>query len=332
MTGEPGRLALARTGKDRADSSSSTALTVFVPATAAGSGITLLGAAPATAPAAGPAGLPQCPGGTIRLAFTVFDDGDWVLVCGIDAATPTAWRSRLGGQEQSSDRVSVQPASDGTGGPGGYTAALPESGSAWLSSAPAMAGRSDGSGHLGYSRAASGQIWFVWLGGATPQPSQGSYGVPVPAASAADQVRYLSQLLEQSAATRSSLETSVTSIRECRRGAGGDYTPDIAGIDAATRNRQQLLTALQTAPVDQIPGGTALVDQLHEALALSLQTDQWYAAWARSSTASGCAPLGEGGGLALSTATGKAKDAFVATWNSRIAPAYGVAPTARAKI
>ena len=154
----------------------------------------------------------------------------------------------------------------------------------------------------------------------------------MPAASAADQVRYLSQLLDQSAATRSSLEASVTSIRECRRGEGGDYAADVAGIDSAAANRQQLLTALQTAPVDLIPQGTALIDQLHEALSLSLQVDQWYAAWARSSTASGCAPLAEDGGRTLSDRTGKAKEAFVATWNGTIAPTYGVAQTVRAKI
>lgn len=295
-------------------------------------------AAPASETTAGQAGqgtaagLPECPAGSVRLASTVFPDGDWVLVCGLDAASPTAWRSRLGGQEVSSERVSAQPASDGSGAPGGYTAAMADGGSVWLSAAPAMAGRSDGSGHLSYSRAATGQTWFVWLGGAAPQSAEGSYGVPVPAASAADQVRYLSQLLDQSAATRSSLEASVTSIRECRRGEGGDYAADVAGIDSAAANRQQLLTALQTAPVDLIPQGTALIDQLHEALSLSLQVDQWYAAWARSSTASGCAPLAEDGGRTLSDRTGKAKEAFVATWNGTIAPTYGVAQTVRAKI
>jgi hypothetical protein len=263
-------------------------------------------------PGAVPAGVTPCPGGTGTLAWGTVGDG-WAVVCGTDADRPARWQSRLAGQEQSTTAVTWDTAANR------YVATLADGSRAWLASAPAMVGRAAGGAVT--AAAAADQVWF-----ARPSltGSAGPFGVALPKAEPRDQARYLSDLLSRSVADRSALQSAVVAVRECVRGGAGNYGPDITAIDTVTRNRQTLLAAAETAPVDRLPNGVQLATQLQTFLALSARADAEFATWARAVNASGCGAGSDAEGRRLSDETGKAKEAFLTTWNSTIVPAYGV--------
>nr|NLI50718.1 hypothetical protein [Propionibacterium sp.] len=263
-------------------------------------------------PGAVPAGVPGCPAGTGTLAWGVVAGG-WAVVCGDDADRPARWQSRIGGREQTTSAVAWDSPANR------YVATLDGGGRAWLASAPAMIGHAAG-GTITYAGATE-QLWFArpsLTGGAGP------FGVPLPALDARDQARYLSDLLSRSTADRAALQEAVVAVRECSRGGAGSYGADITAIDTVTRNRQTLLAAAETAPVDRLPDGARLTTQLQTFLGLSVRADQEFAAWARTVNALGCGAGSDAEGRRLSDETGKAKVAFVEMWNSRIVPAYGV--------
>ena len=197
---------------------------------------------------------------------------------------------------------------------------------AWLSSAPAMVGRAAGA-TITHGAAAEGS----WFARPSLTADAGPFGVPLPKADAGDQARYLSDLLNRSAADRAALQQAVIAVRECSRGGVGSYGADITTIDTVTRNRQTLMAAAETAPVDRLPDGPRLATQLHAFLDLSVRADQAFAAWARAVNASGCG-ASDAEGVRLSEETGKAKEAFLQTWNSTIVPAYGVPSYSRETI
>jgi hypothetical protein len=95
-------------------------------------------------------------------------------------------------------------------------------------------------------------------------------------------------------------------------------------------NRQELLNALDSTPVDAVPDGAALVAKLRTALQLSHDSDLVWVQWAQAQQANGCA-TGENDPLyqqvtGMNQNVATAKDDFVNSWNSQIAPSYG-APT-----
>jgi hypothetical protein len=124
----------------------------------------------------------------------------------------------------------------------------------------------------------------------------------------------------------------VISVRGCERGQHGDYSADISTISSVTDNRRQLISALNSAPVDQVPDGTALVGELRSGLQYSLQADSAYLSWAQAVNASGCGSSSESSGASLSKKAGSAKDVFVKHWNSTIASSFGVAKVSREKL
>lgn len=300
------------------------------PVTVAGAGSSATPAAPQSPqspqsqpPTAGalPAGLAACPAGTNPLAWATIPGGSWAVVCGSDADRPLRWQSSLGGERQDAQQVTWDAAV------GRYTATLPDGSRAWLAATPAMVGRAAGD-RITYAAAADGQ-WFT-----RPDrgPETGSFGIAPPRPEARDQARYLSDLLAHSTADRTRLTDAVTAIRSCSRGGAGNYAADVAAIEEVTRNRQALLAAAETAPVDQLPDGTLLLTQLHAFVGLSVRADQAFVTWAEAINAYGCNSASDEAGRNLSDQTGTAKEAFLATWNSRIAPAYGVPTYTRAQI
>ncbi len=316
----PGRVLLMRV-----EDSDANALAAFAPASSK-QGIVIPDAATASAApqvtttqaAPTASGLPDCESGTTRLASGVLSDG-WVLVCGKDPASPTSFRSRTGADEVNTPSVGWEAASNR------YLATLSDSSKAWLSVAPAMTGRADAVGHVQLSRAV-GEPYFA--SGASVD--SGAFGVPAPQQTAADQVRYLSQILAKSAEARAQLQPAVVAVRECAHASGpGRYSAEIGTIDSVTKNRSDLIDAVQSAPVDQIPDGTALVNQLETSLRDSLAADQQYGVWARGIDKAGCGTGSEDAANAASDKAGIAKNEFVASWNGRIAPAYGVPTIAR---
>jgi len=256
--------------------------------------------------------VPGCPNGSDTLAWGAVAGG-WAVVCGEDADRPVRWQSRIGGREQTSEVVVWDSPANR------YVVTLPGGERAWLASAPAMIGHANG-GTITYAGAAE-QTWF-----ARPSLTAGAgpFGVALPRAEARDQARYLSDLLSRSTADRAALQEAVVAVRECTRGGPGSYGGDITAIDTVTRNRQTLLAAAETAPVDRLPDGAKITTQLQAFLALSVRADQEFAAWARAVNDSGCGAGSDAEGRRLSDETGTAKVAFLETWNTKVVPAYSV--------
>lgn len=266
--------------------------------------------------------MPSCPSGSVQLAYATFPDG-WVLVCGVNATTPTQWYSSDSSGQLNSTSVSYDPANYR------YLVTFSDGTSGWLNHTPGVFGHTDSSGQVLTQRSV-GQIWFVTLdgGGTAPSsaPSTGPFGVPLPQDTAQDQVRYLSALLQKSASARKVLQPAVIAVRDCENGSSGDYSAAVSTISSVTENRKELLSALETAPVDKVPQGTTLVSELRTALSYSLRADQAYLTWANAVNSSGCGSGSEAEGTKNSKRAGPAKEIFVKHWNSLIAGPFS-APT-----
>lgn len=281
-----------------------------------------------------PAHLPVCPAGTVPLSWGTWEGG-WVLFCGTDARTPTHAFAE-GIIDAASEDVDV--ASSG----GGYCADVDGGQRLCAYASPATVeliggdgtgtdgagGDGAGGGRLQYSLDSS---WTVGVGAGGAGQGQGAYGVDNPEATAADQVRYLSEILDRSAAARSDLITAVESLLACE---GTSFVGEILAIEAVTQNRRDLLAALDAAPVDRIDNGGDVISQLSESLGHSLQADIAFGEWARAVDSGGC---GAGDqhrqdGVDSSGEAQRAKAVFVETWNTTIAPAYGVPTVSAAEI
>ena len=135
------------------------------------------------------------------------------------------------------------------------------------------------------------RIFFVTLGESGEAQGVGAYEVKAPEHTAADQVRYFSEILASSASARSTLGPAVGAVRDCASMSG--FVDEIDTITAVRDNRAELLLAIEAAPVDLVPEGS------------------------------------EADGVEYSRQAGLAKDAFSARWNTVIAPAFGVATVSR---
>jgi hypothetical protein len=150
-----------------------TKITMFSPSAIAGSGLSTNTQNAATAL---PTDAPSCPSDSVQLAFATFTDG-WVLVCGVDASTPTQWYSRDSTGRLDSTSVTYDSASNR------YTAQFPDGTSGWLNHSPGVYGRT-GSGTTVTVQRSVGMVWFVTIEGSTHTPSAGQttgpYGIPIP--------------------------------------------------------------------------------------------------------------------------------------------------------
>jgi hypothetical protein len=303
--------------------SPATKIAMYSPSAVAGSG---LGDSAQKTSTALPADVPSCPSGSVQLAFATFSDG-WVLVCGINATTPTQWYSKDADGRLDSGSVTYDPANYR------YTAQFGDGTLGWLNHTPGVYGRT-GSGSSVTVQRSVGVIWFVVVDSGQTASAQttGPYGIPIPQNTSADQVRYLAALLTSSAKARADLQPAVISVRGCERGQHGDYSADVSTISSVTDNRRQLISALNTAPVDQVPDGVALVSELRTGLQYSLQADEAYLAWAQATNTNGCGSSSEANGTELSKKAGSAKDIFVKHWNTKIAGSFGVAQVSREKL
>ena len=219
-----------------------------------------------------------------------------------------------------SDGATVTEAGSVTVGGGGYCGTAGST-KVCAYSSPALVTVDSGGGVTQHN--VSGN-YFDGRGGGVGE-GNGSYGVQAPDQNARDQVRYLTQILQKSMAGRSSLDLAVNQVRSCTDVAGATITFN----DVAT-NRQQLLDALESAPVDAIPDGQSLVAQLRTALQLSHESDLVWIQWGQAQQANACAD-GESNPayvqvVELNKRVAQAKDEFLGVWNSSIAGTYG-APT-----
>lgn len=265
-----------------------------------------------------PAGLPRCPSGSWPISLSVFDGG-WLLVCGTGPAQPTAISYASGTGRRDTDQV--------TFGNGGYCGDL-DGTRVCAYHAPALVTERTAGNEVQHS-VSSGYFTGRGVGGSGR--GTGSFGVESPRDNDKDQVRYLRQILQRSTTGRSNLDAAVNQVRSCT-----DLAEAITTLRSVTANREELLAALDATPLTAVPDGVLLVARLRNALTLSRDSDLVWVQWAESEQASGCAQ--SMGNPLYAQVTGmnrdvaRAKDDFLALWNKRIAPAYGVSTFSRSQI
>jgi len=267
----------------------------------------------AVGPAPTVAYLPPCPGETWPISLSVWNGG-WLRVCGAGPGQA----SRLDFYD---DLLGEGTASGVEASGDGYCGTTADGTQACVNRVPALVKFAAGA-VLIQQRAVGMNAFAGQVSGGAGQGT-GAFGVPAPADTDRDQVRYLVEILDKSAGARAKLGPAVTATAACENVAG-----QVDTIRSIADNRQELLDALQLTPVDKVPGGSGLVAQLTEALEASLGADLAYLAWAEAKRDSGCA-AGAGqsyydtaGGF--DTRASDAKRRFVDNWNSTIAAQYGV--------
>lgn len=277
--------------------------------------------------------VPQCPGDTIELARAELSNG-WVLVCGYYADQPTY----LAVHSDSTGDLVAQNAytSDGTlvteavvydPDLARYTATLGDGSVLWLEHTPATLGLRDASGVTTVQESVL-YIFFVELGEGGVAQGTGDFDVAAPDHTAQSQVNYFSEIVRRSEEARAELGPAVAAVRECTQ-ADGDYSEQIATIASVRDNRAELLAAIQAAPVDLVPDGTELVDELSAALSVSYEADLSYLDAAVSADAFGCDPANGDFGSEFTQPATDTKTAFAEHWNSVIAPQFGVPTVSR---
>ena len=259
-----------------------------------------------------PVGVKACPAGSWPISLSSFDGG-WLLVCGTSAGQPTSltFADQGGVTDATTVRVNGR----------GYCGELSAT-TVCAYRSPAVISLTRG-GSVEQRAVASN--YFTGFGRGGTGEGTGSYGVAAPDATASDQVRYLTQVLQKSSVGRVNIDRAVAQVRACTDLAAAAVT-----IQSVTQNREELLSALDSAPVDAIPEGQSLVAELRHALTLARDSDRVWEQWAASQQANECAD-GEANPAyqqvkQMNVGVAQAKSAFLDAWNSRIAPQYG-APT-----
>ncbi|MCA0378880.1 MAG: hypothetical protein LCH36_05510 [Actinobacteria bacterium] len=279
--------------------------------------------------------VPACPGDTILLAWMELTDG-WIVVCGVDANTPTYVAYQPG--DEGKPRYS-NGATDPTGKKAHAAVAWDKAKQRYLAT---MADGSKlildyplGTATLRDATTTSTVneqerfVRYVFVPMGTKERvidevanQNGAFDVKAPKSTAEDQIRYMIEVLEKAYAGRAMLKDALPKLAGCTAGVGG-YGDTIAAMQAVRDNRAQLLTALDAMPVDKIPEGKQLLADLTSAIELSHQANVEYVAWAEAANANGCASL-SATGKAAADASDAPKAAFATRWNSVVAAKYGV--------
>jgi hypothetical protein len=266
-----------------------------------------------------PAAVHTCPAGSWPISLSTFDGG-WLLVCGTGPQQPTSLVY--------ADGTSVSEAGGVTARAGGYCASA-DVGTVCAYRAPALISVTASDGTT--TQHSVDANYFSGHGRGGTGEGTGSYGVNTPDDNAADQVRYLTQILQKSTVGRANLNQAVADVRACRNVAGAIDT--IRGVVA---NREELLEAVDSTPVDAVPNGASLVARLRTALDLSHQSDLVWVQWAQEQLGNGCAN-GEDSSYyvqlrQMNPDVSVAKNEFVHQWNSTIVPSYDAPRFTRAQI
>ncbi|MCL2804030.1 MAG: PQQ-binding-like beta-propeller repeat protein [Micrococcales bacterium] len=259
------------------------------------------------------ADIVPCPPGTWPISLSTWEGG-WLRICGTGTgqSNQIAYSDAEFGTGQADDASSVDF---------GYCGTTPEGLEVCAYRAPALVTFAK-PGQQGDQRSV-GTNFFAGYGQGGSGVGQGAYGAQAPEDTDVDQVRYLVEILNKSAGARSKLGPAVAAVSSC-----SNVSAQVNTIQSIANNRQELLDALRSTPVDKISGGTVLVQQLTEALEASLGADNAYLDWAKAKLSSNCAA--GAGADAFARAEGydgpatAAKRVFVDNWNANIAPKYGV--------
>jgi hypothetical protein len=132
--------------------------------------------------------------------------------------------------------------------------------------------------------------------------------------------------LKLSATARAGVSNAIVSIGNCQNIADA-----VATLSKAADTRAEILARLNDAQVSALPGGTAMLANLQQALQASATADRDYAAWG-TATAASCS--GKAAPTATYTAAQQsdtvataAKQRFVQSWNT-VASTFGLPPAA----
>lgn len=256
-----------------------------------------------------PSDLRSCPAGSWPISLSTYKGG-WLLVCGTAADAPSSMFLDTGAGIVEVGSVVYRN--------GGYCGSA-DAGTVCGYRSPAMVSVTDARGEVTQHSVASNYFDGHGQGGAGE--GNGSYGVETPKDNAKDQVRYLTQILQKSTAGRTSLQGAVDRVRRCN-----DVSGAISSFNDVLANRQELMDALDSTPVDAVPNGSALVASLRNALSLSHDSDQVWLQWAQAEQTNGCAD-GENSDLyrqvqTMNEGVATAKEDFLTLWNNQIVPSY----------
>ena len=254
-----------------------------------------------------------CPAGSTPISLSYWRSG-WLLICGTDGLHATSFSY-------------ADPNGTGAGTAMDYTdgryCGTTDTGVAVCANASPALVTFTPKGGVSTQRSATAN-YFVINGSGGSGKGTGAYDVATPKNTASDQVRYLVQILEKSQSGRAQVASVVPMLLQC------SVTSDqVATTSSIVTNRQELVTALHSTPIDQVPDGARLISELGNALQVSLQADQRYLTVAKQMVASECATghssLNEA--IALAGTTNALKQSFVDDWNANIAGRYPGAVT-----
>jgi hypothetical protein len=250
-----------------------------------------------------------CPVGTYPLSLSTWDGG-WLLTCGEKASAITRFVYVDGSAHGSGHAMTAQ---------GGQSCGTDSTGrQVCVSANPAVVMFSSKGGSQTQHSVDANYVAGKGFSGAGK--GTGAYGLADPRANAASEVAYLNGILQQSQAARASVRSVVQNILKC-----ASVQADVQTAQAVAADRTTELQALDSAPVDAVPGGSTLVAQLRAVLQDSLTADQAYVS-AASQVASGQCPAGTSTYNAqtpLIAQITSEKTVFANAWNGQIASKYG---------
>lgn len=250
-----------------------------------------------------------CPAGTYPLSLSTWSGG-WLLTCGEKATAITRFIYVDGSAHGSGHAMTAQ---------GGQSCGTDSTGrEVCVSANPAVVAFSSKGGSQKQHSVDANYVAGKGFSGAGQ--GTGAYGLADPQANAASEVAYLNGILQQSQAARSSVKSVVQNILKC-----ASLPADVQNAHAVVADRTTELQALNSAPVDAVSGGSALVAQLQAVLQDSLTADRAYVTAAGQVAGGQCAS-----GISTYNAQKpliaqitNEKTAFTNAWNGQIASAFG---------
>lgn len=253
--------------------------------------------------------IASCPKGSFALSLSVWNGG-WLLTCGLTAASPTSF-AYLDGSTTGSG-TALTPTGNR------YCGETDDGERLCVSASPALVEFGSGAGATQHSVTSN---YFAQAGSGGAGEGTGAYGVEAPDATAEAQVAYLVAILEKSASARATVNAVLAPLNSCSVSSG-----DVDALRGLTQARTDLLSALQSTPVDQVPDGSRLLSLLRSALQLSEEADQGYVDAAITMTNGGCTSgrATYNSAIAVANQAEAAKQAFVDAWNASIPSRFGV--------
>jgi len=250
-------------------------------------------------------GIPACPADSFPLSLSLWSGG-WLLTCGTGDGAPTSFEYLDGGNSGSGGHLTYAG--------GRYCGTDGDGQQVCVSSAPSVV-------QVAADRYTVEANYFSDSGPGGPGQGTGAYGVEAPGETAAEQVGYLVAILEKSGEARAMVNSVLAPLNACSVSG-----TDVQNLQTLTQARTDLLAALRSTPVDQVPDGVNLLAQLTNAIELSEQADLGYIDAAQIMASGDCSG-GKGtyrNAITIADQAEASKQAFVDAWNAGIAGQFGV--------